>query len=305
MVMEGYVTARPRSLLHHVLAAGLVASFAGTGCSNYIGTTASSYLRRVREDPDPNIRYLAYAKLASPQCYDTPGQKAEAVKILVEKFQKGREPVASRAVICRTLGELRDPAARDVILKAVNDPDAIVRIEACRALGKVGKEEDATVLTRVMTLDTLEDCRIAAIDALAELKPRDPRITKVLVAALRSDDPATRFASLNSLRHITGRDLGVDPAPWQKLVGDEADETMIASKDGKGTPPAVATASVPAPSVTPAPASAPGVSTTAAASPQPSATVYPPRPPARPDSSLDSATRPVAYPPAPRSLLPQ
>ena len=303
--MEGYVTARPRSLLRHGLAVGLVAALAGTGCSNYIGTTASSYLRRVREDPDPNIRYLAYAKLGSPQCYDTPGQKAEAVKILVEKFQKGREPVASRAVICRTLGELRDPAAREVILKAVNDPEVIVKIEACRALGKVGKEEDAVVLTRLMTLGEVEDCRIAAIDALAELNPRDPRIAKVLVAALRSDDPATRFASLNTLRHITGRDLGVDPAPWQKLVGDGADETAIASQDGKGTPPAITMAPGPAPAVTPAPASATGASTTAAALPQPPAMIYPPRPPARRDPNIDSATRPVGFPPASPSLPPQ
>lgn len=282
--MEGTVTTpRRRPLLCPVLAAGLAALLAGSGCTNYIGTTASSYLRRVREDPDPNIRYLAYTKLASPQCYDTPAQKAEAVKILVERFQKGREPIASRAVICRTLGALGDPAARDVILRAVNDPEAIVRIEACRALGKVGKAEDATVLARVMTIDTLEDCRIAAIDALAELKPNDARITRVLVVALQSDDPATRYASLNALRHITGRDLGVDPGPWQKLLPEEAGAATIASKDGKGTAPPRATATA-----------------TVAAPP-----TYPPRPVLRPDPDIDESTRPAGLPSAPGSSIPR
>ena len=38
------------------------------GCSQFIGTTAQSYLMKIRDSPDPNIRYLAYAKLASPAC---------------------------------------------------------------------------------------------------------------------------------------------------------------------------------------------------------------------------------------------
>jgi len=168
-----------------------------------------------------------------------------------------------------------------VILKAVSDPEAIVRIEACRALGKVGKPEDATVLTRVMTIDTLEDCRIAAIDALAELKPNDARITRVLVVALQSDDPATRYASLNALRRITGRDLGVDPGPWQKLLPDEAEKAMIASKGGTAT--------------------APPQGNVAAAPPATSPPVYPPRPVPRPDPDIDGSAHPVGFPPSPGS----
>ena len=40
----------------------------------------------------------------------------------------------------------------------------------------------------------------------------DPRITQMLVAGMQHDDPATRLASLKSLRKITGKDLGVDAA---------------------------------------------------------------------------------------------
>jgi hypothetical protein len=288
--MEGSVSARPRhSQFAPVVAAGLASVLGLAGCSSYIGTTASSYLHRVREDPDPNVRYLAYAKLANPQCYDTPTQKAEAVQVLIEKMKKGQEPIASRAVICRTLGELRDPAARDAILKAVNDTEPVVRIEACRALGKVGKTEDATVLSRIMTVDTLEDCRIAAIEALAELKPDDARITRILVANLENDDPATRFAALNALRRMTGRDLGVEPGPWQKLIGDDAGSTMIASKKSKraaSAPPTLMAST----STTPAPTAAPA---------------YPPQPAPRSDPNIDGAMRPAGYPPEPRTYLPR
>lgn len=188
------------------------------GCSQFIGTTAQSYLMKIRDSPDPNIRYLAYAKLASPACYDNPGQKTEAVRTLVAKLEGAQEPVATRAVICRTLGELRDPSAREPLIKAVNDPEGLVRVQACRALGKVGKPEDATILARVMTVDTLEDCRIAAIEGLGELKAKDARIMQILVMGMDHDDPAIRLASLEALRNITGLDRGVDPAAWRDAV---------------------------------------------------------------------------------------
>lgn len=198
------------------MAATLLVAVGLAGCSGFTGTTAASFLRRVREDPDPNIRYLAYHKLASPLCYDSEEQKKEAVATLINKLEKGKEPVATRAVICRTLGELRDPGAREALIKAVSDNEGLVRSQACRSLGQVGRSEDATILSRVMTVDTLEDCRIAAIEGLGELKANDPRITEVLVSAMEHADPAIRLASLNALRKITGKDLGVDPGPWRK-----------------------------------------------------------------------------------------
>ena len=197
------------------LAVSILAASGLGGCSNFHGTTAASFLMKIRDDPDPNVRYVAYGKLASPNCYDGAEQKAEAVRILVSKLEASKEPVASRAVICRTLGELRDPSAREALIKAVGDPEPLVKVQACRALGKVGRPEDATILTRVMTVDTLEDCRIAAIEGIGELKPRDPRILEMMIAGMEHDDPAIRLASLGSLRKITGKDLGVEPKPWR------------------------------------------------------------------------------------------
>ena len=87
----------------------LAVVMAAAGCSTYVGTTAKSFLNHVRTDPDPNARYLAYSKLGSTDAYDTEEQKSEAVDTLIEKFERGNEPVASRAMICRTLGELARP----------------------------------------------------------------------------------------------------------------------------------------------------------------------------------------------------
>ena len=139
-------------------------------------------------------------------------------------------------MICRTLGELRDPRPHDLLVKAASNSEAVIKIEACRALGKVGRPEDATVLAQIMTLDNLEDARIAAIEGLAELKSKDPRIYKVLLDGMEHEDPAIRLASLNALRKLTRKDLGTDPAAWRqelKPLIAAADAPMLCqSQDG-------------------------------------------------------------------------
>jgi HEAT repeat protein len=202
------------------------------GCAPYIGTTYQSFIRQVRENPDPNIRYIAYAKLGSPGIYESKAQKDEAVKILIAKFEAGKEPVAVRAAIVRSLGNLGEKLAREVVLSAVNDKDnPVIRVEACRALGKVGLPEDATTLARIMMIDTLEDCRIAAIEAIGQLKAEDPRIYQILLDGMDNDDPAIRLECVNSLRTLTNKDYGTDPAAWRREL-----EPAIAAMSKSATP---------------------------------------------------------------------
>jgi hypothetical protein len=219
---------------------------AAGGCSTYVGTTSKSFLSQVKNNTDPNVRYVAYAKLGSPAAYEDNAQKAEAVETLIAKYQEGREPVAIRAVIIRSLGTLGDRRARRVVIKAVNDSEAVIRLEGCRALGKVGLPEDATILARIMTVDTLEDCRIAAIEGLGSLKSKDPRIHRILLDGMDHDDPAIRYECLNALREITGKDLGVDPAPWRKALEPAPKSTPSPTKTATKSAPAQVE---PAPSV--------------------------------------------------------
>jgi hypothetical protein len=189
----------------------------GAGCTPYIGTTYKSFIRQARENTDPNIRYIAYAKLGAPSIYEDQSQKDEAVKIMIAKLEEGKEPIAIRAAITRSLGNLGDRRARDVILRGISDTDnAVIRVEACRALGKVGIPEDATTLARVMTVDRLEDCRVAAIESIGSLKTREPRILQILIDGMDHDDPAIRYQCLQSLRTIIGKDYGIDPNDWKR-----------------------------------------------------------------------------------------
>jgi hypothetical protein len=206
----------------------------GAGCASpFLGTTATSFLKRVRESKDPNIRYYAYAKLASPTCYEDEAQKMVAVGVLGKALISEREPQATKAVICRTLGVLGKVEARPALLRAASDPDEVVRAEAYRALGSVGLSEDAVFLAQKTVTDTSGDCRLAAIDALGSLKSRDTRILVLLVQGMEDDDPAIRLSSVRALRTITGKDLGVEATPWRDFVEEEIKQKDGEQQDGK------------------------------------------------------------------------
>jgi HEAT repeat protein len=192
------------------------------GCANHLGTTSASFLKHAREDTDPNRRHLAYAKLANLECYDDPTQMVEAATFLASRLDEKREPVVTRAVICRTLGELRRPEALDSLRRCCDDPHAIVRAAACRAIGKIGAPEDTAILARIMAADIDADCRIAAIEGMGLLGSVDPRATEVLISGMESDDPAIRLASYESLQRITGRNPGPEPEKWKAMMASGA-----------------------------------------------------------------------------------
>jgi HEAT repeat protein len=228
---------RPAALLTSAVLATVA------GCSTYIGTTPKSFLAHVRSDPDPNIRYLAYVKLGDPGLYDDPHDKAEAVETLVAKLDEAREPVAIRAVIIRDLGQLGDHRARNAILRVANNSQAepILKVEAYRALGKVGTAEDAMMLVRIMNTDPLEDSRIAALEGIGALKTQDPRIFHVLIEGMQHEDPAIRLESYRALKKITGKDLGPKAEDWRReleLHPPKMDQPPVASSTPKTDQPA-------------------------------------------------------------------
>jgi hypothetical protein len=224
-------TAKPTAHGSVPLLAALLAVMITTGCANHIGTTAASFMKKIQESPDPNIRHIAYQKLANKNCYSDDVQMAQAAQMLAARLSGGKEPIASRTEICRTLGELGRPEGREAIIKACEDDEPIVRAEACRALGHVGTADDVPVFTRHMISDTAIDCRIAAIEGLGILKVASPLIELQLVDGMEDEDPAIRVASLRSIRAISGEDFGPEAAPWRKYAVTQLE------REGKTAPP--------------------------------------------------------------------
>ena len=130
--MDGVSVSRSPSLRVVLLAMCLTLARAGLAPLISAQPTKASSARR-SENPDPNIRYIAYAKLGSPSIYEDQAQKDEAVKIMIAKLDEGREPIAIRSAILRSLGNLGDRRAREAVLRGIADTDnAVIRVEACR-----------------------------------------------------------------------------------------------------------------------------------------------------------------------------
>ncbi len=104
------------------------------------------------------------------------------------------------------------------------------------ALGKVGRPEDVTILAGVMAADNLEDCRIAAIEGIGELKAADPRIFHVLIEGMDHEDPAIRLSCYRSLKQITGKDLGETPEPWRRELEPQATPPKKPAEVSKADP---------------------------------------------------------------------
>jgi HEAT repeat protein len=223
-----------------ILVLALVLLFA-PGCNSFQqGTTARSFLNHTR-DPDPNVRYQAYANLARVNAYDNQAQRTEAVELLTKRLQTKQESLAARAVICRTLGSLHEPGARPALIAAINDPEPLIREEACRALGKVGIEEDAVLLNKIAGVDQYLDCRVAALDGLADLKPQDTRVLQSLVMAMEDESPAIRLGAVIALQKCSGKDFGVETGPWKKYV-----EERMSAESASGKAVQIASQSKPA-----------------------------------------------------------
>ncbi len=84
-----------------------------------------------------------------------------------------------------------------------------------------------------MTVDPLEDCRIAAIEGIGSLKTHDPRIYHVLIDGMDHEDPAIRLGCYRALKQITGKDLGNRPDGWRHEL-----EPQTASAPKPGASPA-------------------------------------------------------------------
>ena len=105
-------------------------------------TTATSFMNQVETSPDPNVRYKAYQNLAARPGLRRPRAEDTRRAAAPDEARPPRLPEAvgqPRVLICRTLGELGEPVARDAMVRLCHDGDPLIRAEAYHALGKVGE----------------------------------------------------------------------------------------------------------------------------------------------------------------------
>jgi len=134
------------------------AGIAGIGRAGRPGTTDA--LLAALSDPSPLVRGAAKQGLVDSRAEDV-------VKAVGEAFA-GAQPEA-RATLLRILGERRDRAGKDVLLRGLKDTEESVRIAALYALGAVGDESTSgaifEALSRAAQREPAADAELGAIES--------------------------------------------------------------------------------------------------------------------------------------------
>lgn len=124
--------------------------------------------------------------------------------------------VLLRIEAVRSLVPFRTQVASDTLVQASKDESADVRIAACQALADRQDPQGIAALQSVIGSDTEIDVRLAAARALGTF--RSQQSMNALALALDDPDPAMQFRVMESLRNVSGQNLGGNVVAWREFV---------------------------------------------------------------------------------------
>ena len=126
-----------------------------------------------------------------------------------------------RATAIRTLNRARDREATPIFIKALDDKNEWVRLEAAKALANVPDMNAAEPLLKLFgNPDETQDVRVAAADALKHY--RTLPVARALSSAVADKNFSLAWQSRRSLQYLTPRDYGYDESAWLAyLTGPE------------------------------------------------------------------------------------
>jgi hypothetical protein len=183
-------------------------------------TTPAEQAKMAFDERDPDIRRTAIEKLS---------QNSWALREpYLKRFAQLSRPVEEedpsvRAVAVRTLGRAGDKGYLPDIIAALDDPEPMVRWDACVVLNRM-PDERAVIRLRQMAIDPEETIDVRAAAATALQHYRQDEVYRTLLRSLNDPDFTVRSAAHDSLVVMTGRDLGYDPMNWSEdrdAVGQE------------------------------------------------------------------------------------
>jgi HEAT repeat protein len=148
---------------------------------------------------------------------DTPEQR-EITDQLARQLQVEPDPLVRQAVI-RAIAEYRTPMAQQVLEAGLADQDEMVRVKCCQALGQRAEATAVPKLAATLREDKNHDVRLAAANALGQIKT--PDAIQALTIALDDRDPAMQYAGVQSMKSITGKDYGPDVQAWRQVAAGQ------------------------------------------------------------------------------------
>ena len=161
---------------------------------------------------DPDLRYRALLDL------DYSGKLNQHLDLVTELVTDDRDPLV-RALCASYLSKYKYTTGVPVLLKALQDQDALVRESAVKAFGLMAGKEAVKPLLGLLADDKSNQVRRAVAQVLGDMGKTDA--LEGLIARLDDVDSSVSYAALKALRKITGQSLGRDADAWEKCLKEQ------------------------------------------------------------------------------------
>jgi HEAT repeat protein len=208
-----------------------------SGCADTAAATRDFVAKPFRKTPEqiygiktPKDRVKDYRKLALQAEKMPANQQEPTVAKLTREYDTESDQWVRREIL-RTVAAFPQPAAGEVVVRALADEHIETRRVACDCLGERGGDVAVRELTRVLGSETNEDVRMSAVAALG--KAGDSKALAPLAEALADGDPAMQAEAYNALTAVSGRDYGPNVQAWRELATNgktDAAEISLAEK---------------------------------------------------------------------------
>lgn len=205
-----------------------------TGCETLSNTSSqiTGFFGRLGDTARGRTPRQAAVKLEDPYF---PDERREGINELVKRDFGKRDPYTKRydqiakfdddwlvrATAIRALNRARDRSATPTFVKALDDKNEQVRLEACKALVHMPDDSALPGLVKIVQNgDENRDVRISAAEALQHYHTLE--VARALTNNLGGRDFGVAFQSHQTLILLTGHDLRYDEAAWLAyLTGPE------------------------------------------------------------------------------------
>ncbi|HSI34475.1 MAG TPA: HEAT repeat domain-containing protein [Tepidisphaeraceae bacterium] len=190
------------------------------------GQTPARYARLMEDDQSADNRRTGVLKLVA----DYEFARGEPYTNRYWQVAQGDPDGLVRAAGIRALNRSRDRRVVPIAIKGLDDQNAVIRLEAAKALANIPDPTAVAVLSRHLpaqydirgadgrpeAVTESRDVRLACADALRNYPDKD--VATRLVAVLNDKDFEVAWQARQSLRLLTGRDFRYDQEKWREYL---------------------------------------------------------------------------------------
>jgi len=186
-------------------------SMAG-GCAYFYGGSVKEHVAQLDPNKPVSVRREAVIWLGDNTGRLLQSDKERLVKVLGAVLEND-EDTLTRCYAATAIAKIGVTSGVKYLRSALKDRQYMVRWDAVKALARMKAVEARGDLTRVARNDPSVDVRVAAVQALGELKCRES--IPDLIGFLSDDEESVVLAAQRSLVKATGRDFGLNQEAWR------------------------------------------------------------------------------------------